>query len=37
MLLERTEMRNKILNKMNNEMEKSLVDRKEALLSSMTT
>ena len=36
-LLDRTEMRNKLLKKMNNEMDKSIQEKKQALLSSMVT
>lgn len=36
-MLEKTEMRNKILQKMNKSTDKNLKDRKEALLSSMVT
>lgn len=36
-LLDRTELRNKILNKMNTDQEKKIKNRKEAILSSMVT
>ena len=36
-MLDRTEMRNKLLKKMNNEMDKNIQEKKQALLSSMVT